>query len=359
MWDTIFPYLLSGISVGGQYALIAIGYTMVYGILRLINFAHGDVFMVAGLMMVYMAAALPLYIAIPLMIVLTVFLGFMIERVAYRPLRTAPRMSVMISAIGVSYLIQNLALYITGGLNKNYPAIPWISDRISIFGVETTRVTVITPFLTVLLVILLVQLINHTKIGMATNPSTCNTRTYYNSMTAWGSDYRENPRNLRTTFLSGLSIEMIPQKDGNILVRIRWDDYDITDDANWTGKIALKEKAFLQPRRHLLLTQNLTPEQPYRDSVTGLFAKSTLLTCEAGSEFVLQSHSTMELEKGSRVLLKSGSRFEIAEKALLKIGKDCVFEVEPGAQLIVHQNGKIKNISNGKLLLHKGVKIFK
>ena len=97
----------------------------------------------------------------------------------------------------------------------------------------------------------------------------------------------------------------------------------------------------------------------YRDSVTGLFARPTLLTCEAGSEFVLQSHSTMELEKGSRVLLKTGSRFEIAEKALLKIGKDCVFEVEPGAQLIVHQNGKIKNISNGKLLLHKGVKILK
>ena len=90
MAKTILPYVISGISVGGQYALIAIGYTMVYGILRLINFAHGDVFMVAGLMMVYMAASMPLYIAIPLMIVLTVFLGFMIERVAYRPLRTAP-----------------------------------------------------------------------------------------------------------------------------------------------------------------------------------------------------------------------------------------------------------------------------
>ena len=57
MWDTVFPYLLSGISVGGQYALIAIGYTMVYGILRLINFAHGDVFMVAGIVMVYIAAS--------------------------------------------------------------------------------------------------------------------------------------------------------------------------------------------------------------------------------------------------------------------------------------------------------------
>ena len=164
---TALPYIISGISVGGQYALIAIGYTMVYGILRLINFAHGDVFMVAGLMMVYFATWMPLYLAIPLMIMLTVLLGFLIERVAYKPLRTAPRMSVMISAIGVSYLIQNLALYVTGGLNKNYPAIPWISDPVRLFGMETSRVTVITPFLTIALVIALVLLINHTKIGMA------------------------------------------------------------------------------------------------------------------------------------------------------------------------------------------------
>ncbi len=165
--QTILPYIISGISVGGQYSLIAIGYTMVYGILRLINFAHGDVFMVAGLMMVYLAAALPLYIAIPLVILFTVALGFTIERVAYKPLRTAPRMSVMISAIGVSYLLQNLALYITGGLNKNYPAIPWISDSVNIFGMQTTRVTIITPFLTVFLSAVLVWLITHTKLGMA------------------------------------------------------------------------------------------------------------------------------------------------------------------------------------------------
>ena len=164
---TSLPYIISGISVGGQYALIAIGYTMVYGILRLINFAHGDVFMAAGLIMVYLAASFELYIAIPLMIIITVIIGFTIERVAYRPLRSAPRMSVMISAIGVSYLIQNLALYITGGLNKNYPSIPWISDRITVFGLETTRVTVITPFLTIILVVALVVFINNTKIGMA------------------------------------------------------------------------------------------------------------------------------------------------------------------------------------------------
>ena len=105
----LLPYLINGISVGGQYALIAIGYTLVYGILRLINFAHGDVFMVAGLMGIYFAATMPLYIALPLVIIMTVVLGFVIERVAYKPLRTAPRMSVMISAIGVGYLRQNAA----------------------------------------------------------------------------------------------------------------------------------------------------------------------------------------------------------------------------------------------------------
>ncbi len=161
------PYLLAGISVGGQYALIAIGYTMVYGILRLINFAHGDIFMFAGLAMVYASTAMPLYLAIPLVVVLTVILGFVVERAAYKPLRSAPRMSIMISAIGVSYLLQNLAFYITGGLSKPYSAIPWISDAITIGTATTKRVTVITPILTIALVVALVILIKYTKIGMA------------------------------------------------------------------------------------------------------------------------------------------------------------------------------------------------
>jgi len=168
MWETIFPYLLSGISVGGQYALIAIGYTMVYGILRLINFAHGDVFMVAGIIMVYIAASgLPLWLCIPLVLLITVAVGFTIERVAYKPLRSAPRMSVMISAIGVSYTLQNLVLYITGGLNKQYPTIPGISDTMTLGPAKTKVVTVITPVLVIVLVVALVLLINRTKIGMA------------------------------------------------------------------------------------------------------------------------------------------------------------------------------------------------
>ena len=160
-------YFLSGISVGGQYALIAIGYTMVYGILRLINFAHGDVFMIAGLAMIYLSASLPFWLSIPLVLIVTVVLGFLIERVAYAPLRSAPRMSVMISAIGVSYLLQNAALYFTGGLAKVYPEIPFLSKSVVIWGATTRMVTVITPFLTIILVIVLNALIKHTKIGMA------------------------------------------------------------------------------------------------------------------------------------------------------------------------------------------------
>jgi branched-chain amino acid transport system permease protein len=165
--EFISSIILAGISVGGQYALIAIGYTMVYGILRLINFAHGDIFMVAGFMMVYLSATMPIYVSIPLVIVITVLLGFVVERVAYKPLRSSPRMSVMISAIGVSYLLQNCAWYITSGLAKQYPAVPGLSSTVEIGGATTSLVTVITPVLTIVLVIILVLLIKYTKIGMA------------------------------------------------------------------------------------------------------------------------------------------------------------------------------------------------
>ncbi len=159
--------LLSGITVGSLYALIAIGYTMVYGILRLINFAHGDIFMMAGFFMVYISASMPMTIAIPVVLVLTVILGVGIERCAYKPLRSAPRMSVMISAIGVSYLLQNLATYITGGLARAYPEISFLKGTFMVGALKVKVITVVTPVLTILLVIALVMFINHTKTGMA------------------------------------------------------------------------------------------------------------------------------------------------------------------------------------------------
>lgn len=164
---TFLQQCLTGISLGGAYALIAIGYTLVYGILRLINFAHGDIFMMAGYFMIFAMASLPWFIAIPVTLIVTVVLGVSIERVAYRPLRSSPRMSVMISAIGVSYLLQNLATYLFTALPKGYPEIPFLKKIYQIGGLSASFVTFLTPVLTLVLVYLLILLINHTKIGMA------------------------------------------------------------------------------------------------------------------------------------------------------------------------------------------------
>ncbi|WP_349668787.1 branched-chain amino acid ABC transporter permease [Lacrimispora sp.] len=165
--STFLQQCLTGISLGGAYALIAIGYTLVYGILRLINFAHGDIFMMAGYFMIFAMATFPWYIAIPIVLLITVFLGVSIERVAYRPLRTAPRMSVMISAIGVSYLLQNLATYLFTALPKGYPEIPFLKKIFKIGGLSASFVTFLTPVLTLIIVYALIILINKTKIGMA------------------------------------------------------------------------------------------------------------------------------------------------------------------------------------------------
>ena len=164
---TFAQHLLTGISLGGAYALIAIGYTMVYGILRLINFAHGDIFMISGCFMIFAMASFPWFIAIPVALIGTVILGVVIEKAAYKPLRSAPRMSIMISAIGVSYLLENLATYLFTAIPKAYPEIPFLKKILTFGGITTSLVTLLTPVLTVVLVVLLMQLINHTKIGMA------------------------------------------------------------------------------------------------------------------------------------------------------------------------------------------------
>lgn len=166
---TFLQYCLAGISIGGIYAMIAIGYTMVYGILRLINFAHGDIFMMAAYFMIFAMVdfALPWYISVIIVIVATIALGVCIEKIAYKPLRSAPRMSVMISAIGVSYLLQNVSTYLFSALPKSYPSIDFLKQNITIGGISTSVVTFITPILTIVFVVILMQLINHTKIGMA------------------------------------------------------------------------------------------------------------------------------------------------------------------------------------------------
>ena len=163
----LFQQILNGLTNGSLYALIAIGYTMVYGILRLINFAHGDIFMMSGFFMIYVSATLPMAVSIPVVLLMTVLLGVLIERAAYKPLRSAPRMSVMISAIGVSYLLQNLATYITGGLARPYPEISFLKKSFAVGSLNIKIITLLTPVLTILLVISLVIFIKHTKTGMA------------------------------------------------------------------------------------------------------------------------------------------------------------------------------------------------
>lgn len=166
-FPTILQHFFTGISLGGAYALIAIGYSMVYGILMLINFAHADIFMMAGYFMIFSIAAFPWPVSMAIVIVATIALGMTIEKAAYKPLRSAPRMSIMISAIGVSYLLQNLATYLFSALPQAYPAIPLLKQQIKLGDVSASLVTFLTPILTVLLVVGLMILLKKTKIGMA------------------------------------------------------------------------------------------------------------------------------------------------------------------------------------------------
>jgi branched-chain amino acid transport system permease protein len=161
--------LANGISLGSLYALLAIGYTMVYGILRLINFAHGDIFMMAAYFMIFsiITFKLPWFVAIIIVITATVALGVLVEKTAYKPLRNDPRMSIMISAIGASFLLENLATYLFTGVPRGFPDIKVLTTTVKIGGLSLTIATLITPFVTLILLYAVLFITNKTKIGMA------------------------------------------------------------------------------------------------------------------------------------------------------------------------------------------------
>lgn len=167
--ELFLQHLTNGISLGSLYALIAIGYTMVYGILRLINFAHGDIFMMATYFTFYSIVlfSIPWYITFFLVIIMTGALGMVVEASAYRPLRDAPRISILISAIGASFLLENLAIVIFGGRPKAFPAPELFTKVFMIGSVSVQRLTVIIPVVTIALLFVLLYLINNTKSGMA------------------------------------------------------------------------------------------------------------------------------------------------------------------------------------------------
>ncbi len=167
--ELLLQQLVNGISLGSLYALLAIGYTMVYGILRLINFAHGDIFMMACYFMVFsiITFKLPWFIAIIVVIIATVALGVLIEKAAYKPLRNAPRMSIMISAIGASFLLENLATYLFTGVPRGFPDIKFLTATVKLGSLSLTVATLITPFVTLILLYAVLFITNKTKIGMA------------------------------------------------------------------------------------------------------------------------------------------------------------------------------------------------
>ncbi|MFA6670871.1 MAG: branched-chain amino acid ABC transporter permease [Bacillota bacterium] len=168
-FNVFLQHLTNGISLGSLYALVAIGYTMVYGILRLINFAHGDIFMMATYFTFYSIVifGVPWYAAFLAVIVVTGALGIILEASAYRPLRDAPRISIMISAIGASFLLENLAIVIFGGRPKAFPALELFTKVIKVGTVSIQRLTFIIPVMTLILLFALLYLINNTKSGMA------------------------------------------------------------------------------------------------------------------------------------------------------------------------------------------------
>lgn len=167
--DVFLQHLTNGISLGSLYALIAIGYTMVYGILRLINFAHGDIFMFSLYFAFYgmVIFGMPWYVSFLVAIVMTVILGIVIEAAAYRPLRDAPKISILISAIGVSFLLENVATVLFGGRPKPFPTPELFTAMVKVGNIKIQRLTFVIPVVTILLLLVLMYLIKKTKSGMA------------------------------------------------------------------------------------------------------------------------------------------------------------------------------------------------
>ena len=161
-------YLISGISLGSVYAIIALGYTMVYGIAKMLNFAHGDVIMVGAYVVFYsIAAGMPAIPAVLLSVVICTVLGMVIEAVAYRPLRSAASpLAVLITAIGVSYLLQNLALLFWSSNTKSFTSVVKI-PALKVAGLNISGETIVTILACIVIVVGLTLFINKTKPGQA------------------------------------------------------------------------------------------------------------------------------------------------------------------------------------------------
>lgn len=166
---TFLSYLISGISLGSVYAIIALGYTMVYGIAKMLNFAHGDVIMVGGYIsfIALNSWGLPGWLAVILAVIVCTVLGILIEGLAYRPLRQATSLAVLITAIGVSYFLQNSAQLIFGANPVSY--VPFISGTISLFdgALTISTASIVTVLACIVIMVGLSAFIKKSKMGKA------------------------------------------------------------------------------------------------------------------------------------------------------------------------------------------------
>ena len=166
---SFISYLVNGISLGSIYALIALGYTMVYGIAKMLNFAHGDIIMVGGFT-VFTAMSTewcPVWLSVVIGILVCTVLGVVVEKVAYKPLRNASPLAVLITAIGVSYLLQNVALIIFGSAAQSFTSVVKNVAPVTIGGVTISMETIISIVVSVIIMVCLTFFINKTKAGKA------------------------------------------------------------------------------------------------------------------------------------------------------------------------------------------------
>lgn len=168
-FTTFLEQMINGISLGSMFALIAIGYTMVYGVLRLINFAHGDIMMVGAFLAYFCVTSLgfPFVVGALFAVFGAALLGIITDKIAYKPLRNAPKISLLITAIGVSFLLENLFNVFIRGEEKPFVVPDFMQQIIHIGNITFTMTTIIIPIVTVLLLIVILYILYKTKYGMA------------------------------------------------------------------------------------------------------------------------------------------------------------------------------------------------
>ncbi len=166
-FSLLVAQLINGLQTGSVYALVALGYSMVYGIIKLLNFAHGDIIMVGAYMTYYAIAsfALPPMVAVLLAVVVSTLLGVFVEKVAYTPLRSAPRLSLLITAIGVSFLLENGAQLVFGADQKSMN--PLITGSFMMGRVNVSYTAIVTIAVSVAMMAILTFVVNRTKAGKA------------------------------------------------------------------------------------------------------------------------------------------------------------------------------------------------